>query len=130
VLSRGLISDHALAGAPAGEIRSRVPRFQRDNLARNRALVEALQAIAQDKGCTTAELAIAWVASRGDDVIPLIGAKRPAQLASAIAALGVQFSSDDVARIEAALPAAAVAGTRYGAALLAHLDSIRPLSCL
>ena len=123
VLSRGLIADHALAGAPVGEIRSRMPRFQGDNLARNRALVEALQAIAKDKGCTTAELAIAWVASRGDDVIPLIGAKRPAQLTSALRALDITLSSADLARIEAAMPSAAVAGERYGAALMAHLDS-------
>jgi aryl-alcohol dehydrogenase-like predicted oxidoreductase len=123
VLSRGLIADHALSAAPVGEIRSRMPRFQGDNLARNRALVAALQAIAREKGCTTAELAIAWVAARGDDVIPLIGAKRPAQLASAIAAVDVKLSSADLARIAAALPAEAVAGTRYGAPLMAHLDS-------
>src|SRR5579871_6174967 len=78
VLSRGLIADHALTGSSAGEIRARMPRFMGENLARNRALVTALQSIARDKGCTTAELAIAWVASRGSDVIPLIGAKRPA----------------------------------------------------
>jgi len=94
-----------------------------DNLARNRALVRALQAIAREKGCTTAELAIAWVASRGPDVTPLIGAKRPAQLASAAAALDVKLSSADLSRIEAAMPAEAVAGTRYGAPLMAHLDS-------
>jgi len=123
VLSRGLIADHALAGSPAGEIRSRMPRFMGDNLARNRALVGALQAIAKEKGCTTAELAIAWVAARGADVIPLIGAKRPAQLASALRGLAVKLSADDLARIEQAMPAQAVAGTRYGAPLMAHLDS-------
>jgi len=123
VLSRGLIADHALAGSPGGEIRARMPRFMGENLTRNRALVAALQAIARQKGCTTAELAIAWVASRGSAVIPLIGAKRPAQLASAIAALEVALSLDDFARIEAAMPADAVAGTRYGAPLMAHLDS-------
>jgi aryl-alcohol dehydrogenase-like predicted oxidoreductase len=123
VLSRGLISDHALAGNPVGEIRSRMPRFQGENLARNRALVAALQAIAKDKGCTTGQLAIAWVASRGDDVIPLVGAKRPDQVASAIGALDVKLSSADLARIEAAVPADAVAGERYGAALMTHLDS-------
>jgi aryl-alcohol dehydrogenase-like predicted oxidoreductase len=123
VLSRGLISDHALTGAPTGEIRGRMPRFQGENLARNRALVEALQGIAKQKGCTTAQLAIAWVASRGDDVIPLIGAKRPDQIASAIGALDVALSPADLARIEAAVPAAAVAGERYGAALMTHLDS-------
>jgi aryl-alcohol dehydrogenase-like predicted oxidoreductase len=123
VLSRGLITDHALSGAPAGEIRARMPRFMGDNLARNRAMVEALQAIAREKGCTTAQLAIAWVASRGNDVIPLIGAKRPEQLTGAAAALDVVFSPDDLSRIEAAMPAGAVAGERYGAALMTHLDS-------
>jgi aryl-alcohol dehydrogenase-like predicted oxidoreductase len=123
VLSRGLISDHALSDAPTGEIRSRMPRFMGENLARNRALVEALQAFAKEKGCTTAQLAIAWVTSRGDDVIPLIGAKRPEQLVSAVAALAVTLSPADLARIEAAMPADAVAGERYGAALMTHLDS-------
>jgi aryl-alcohol dehydrogenase-like predicted oxidoreductase len=123
VLSRGLISDHALTGVPTGAIRGRMPRFQGENLARNRALVEALRAIAKEKGCTTAQLAIAWVASRGEDVIPLIGAKRPDQVTSAIGALDVRLSPADLARIEAAVPAAAVAGERYGAALMTHLDS-------
>jgi aryl-alcohol dehydrogenase-like predicted oxidoreductase len=123
VLSRGLISDHALTDAPPGEIRARMPRFQGENFARNRALVEALQAIAREKGCTTAQLAIAWVASRGDDVVPLIGAKRRDQLASAVRALEVKLSADDLSRIAAAMPADAVAGERYGAALMTHLDS-------
>jgi aryl-alcohol dehydrogenase-like predicted oxidoreductase len=123
VLSRGLISDHALTSAPPGEIRSRMPRFQGENFARNRALVAALQAIAREKACTTAQLAIRWVASRGDDVIPLIGAKRRDQVAGAIGALDVKLSAEDLARIEAAMPADAVAGERYGAALMTHLDS-------
>jgi aryl-alcohol dehydrogenase-like predicted oxidoreductase len=123
VLSRGLISDHALAGNPVGEIRSRMPRFQAENLARNRALVEALQAIAREKNCTTAQLAIAWVASRGNDVIPLVGAKRPDQIMNAIDALNVRLSAADLTRIEAAVPPTAVAGARYGAALMTHLDS-------
>jgi aryl-alcohol dehydrogenase-like predicted oxidoreductase len=123
VLSRGLISDHALAGNPVGEIRSRMPRFQAANLARNRALVEALQAIAREKNCTTAQLAIAWVASRGNDVIPLVGAKRPDQIMNAIDALNVRLSAADLTRIEAAVPPTAVAGARYGAALMTHLDS-------
>jgi aryl-alcohol dehydrogenase-like predicted oxidoreductase len=123
VLSRGLISDHALTSAPTGEIRGRMPRFQGENLARNRALVEALRGIAKEKGCTTAQLAIAWAASRGDDVVPLIGAKRPDQITSAIRALDLRLSPADLARIEAAVPAAAVAGERYGAALMTHLDS-------
>jgi len=126
VLSRGLITDHALTGAQSGEIRARMPRFQGENLARNRALVEALQAIAKDKGCTTAQLAIAWVLSRGGDVVPLIGAKRRDQLAGAIGALDVALTAAELARIEAAIPAGAVAGERYGAPLMAHLDSEHP----
>jgi aryl-alcohol dehydrogenase-like predicted oxidoreductase len=124
VLSRGLISDRTRAGVqPPGEIRGRMPRFQGENFTRNLALVEALQVIAAEKGCSTAQLAIAWVASRGDDVIPLIGAKRRDQLRDAIGALDVALSPADIARIESAMPAAAVAGERYGAALMTHLDS-------
>jgi aryl-alcohol dehydrogenase-like predicted oxidoreductase len=124
VLSRGLIADHTSAGvAKPGEIRGRMPRFQGENFARNLALVEALKAIASEKGCSTAQLAIAWVASRGDDVIPLIGAKRRDQLRDAIGALDVRLSPADLTRIECAMPAGAVAGDRYGAALMTHLDS-------
>ena len=124
VLSRGLIADHTRAGvSKPGEIRGRMPRFQGENFSRNLALVEALKAIARDKGCTTAQLAIAWVASRGDDVIPLIGAKRREQLRDAIGALEITLSPADTARIESAMPADAVAGDRYGAALMTHLDS-------
>jgi len=124
VLSRGLIADHTRAGATKpGEIRGRMPRFQGENFAKNLALVEALGTIAAGKGCSIAQLAIAWVASRGDDVIPLIGAKRRDQLRDAIGALDVTLSPADVARIENAMPADAVAGDRYGAALMTHLDS-------
>jgi aryl-alcohol dehydrogenase-like predicted oxidoreductase len=123
VLSRGLIAEHALTGAPTGEIRSRMPRFQGQNLTRNLALVSALKVLATEKRCTTAQLAIAWVLSRGDDMIPLVGAKRRDQLTSAVDALDVTLSPTDLARIEAAMPAGAVAGERYGAALMAHLDS-------
>jgi len=124
VLSRGLIADHTRAGATKpGEIRGRMPRFQGENFAKNLALVEALGTIAAGKGCSIAQLAIDWVASRGDDVIPLIGAKRRDQLRDAIGALDVTLSPADVARIENAMPTDAVAGDRYGAALMTHLDS-------
>ena len=124
VLSRGLIADHTRAGEQKpGEIRGRMPRFQGENFAKNLALVEALQAIAREKACSTAQLAIAWVAARGDDVIPLIGAKRRDQLCDAIGALEVKLSAADIARIESAMPADAVAGDRYGAALMTYLDS-------
>jgi aryl-alcohol dehydrogenase-like predicted oxidoreductase len=124
VLSRGLISDHARAGVqPSGEIRGRMPRFQGENFSRNLALVEALKPIAREKNCSTAQLAIRWVASRGEDVIPLVGAKRRDQLRDALGALDVVLSAADLARIEQAMPADAVAGDRYGAVLMTHLDS-------
>ena len=123
VLARGLISDTARASQSVGEIRSRQPRFAKENFERNLALVDALQAIAKEKHCSTAQLAIAWVASRGDDVMPLIGARRRDQLQEGIGALDVTLSPDDVARIEKAVPANAAVGERYGAAVMAHMDS-------
>ena len=124
VLSRGLIADHTRAGVTKpGEIRGRMPRFQGENFVKNLALVEALKAIAAGKGCSTAQLAIAWVASRGGDVIPLIGARRRDQLRDAVGALDITLSPADIARIERAMPVDAVAGDRYGAALMTHLDS-------
>ena len=125
VLARGLISDTARASRSMGEIRSRQPRFAEANFEKNLALVGALQAIAREKRCTTAQLAMAWVASRGDDVMPLIGARQRGQLKEAVGALDVALSADDLARIEKAVPANAVAGDRYGSAVMAHMDSER-----
>lgn len=124
VLAGGLISDGAQASrAAASEIRTRKPRFFPENFARNHALVQALSALAGGKGCTTAQLAIAWVRSRGDDIIPLIGARRRDQLKEGLGALAVELSADELARIERAVPHEAVAGTRYMPAAMAHLDS-------
>ena len=74
-------------------------------------------------GATPAQLAIAWVCSRGTDIVPLIGARRRQQLSEALAALKLQLDAGDLARIEAAVPAEQVAGTRYDAAQMTHLDS-------
>ena len=124
VLSSGLISDRAQAARTApSELRTRRPRFAAENFDRNFALVEALARIARDKGISTQALAFAWVKSRGDDVFPLIGARRRDQLAEALRADGVVLSAADLARIEAAAPAEAVAGTRYMPAVMAHMDS-------
>src|SRR5580700_2271904 len=106
VLSGGLISDRAEASrTAASEIRSRKPRFFADNFAKNIALVEALGKIAREKGATTSQIAFAWVKSRGDDVLPLIGARRRNQLKEALGALDLKLSPDDLARIEQAVPA-------------------------
>jgi aryl-alcohol dehydrogenase-like predicted oxidoreductase len=101
------------------------PRFQGENLDANLALVEALRAVAEAKGVTTAQAAIAWVAAQGDDIVPLIGARRRDRLTEALGALEVSLSTEDLAAIEAAVPKDAVAGTRYAEAMMAHLDSER-----
>jgi aryl-alcohol dehydrogenase-like predicted oxidoreductase len=124
ILSRGLLSSGTARLAP-GDPRARFPRFSGDNHARNLELLAALEAIADDHGVTAAQLAIAWVAARGDDIIPLIGTKRRDRLAEALQALDLTLSTDDLAAIEAAVPVGAVAGDRYEAAQVAALDSER-----
>jgi pyridoxine 4-dehydrogenase len=127
VLSRGLISDGALSNdVGAGEVRTRMPRFSAQNFPRNRVLVEALASIARARGVSVAQLAFAWLAARGDDVVPLIGARRRDQLAEALAGLALTLSGDELAAIEAAIPNGAVAGERYGPAAMKHLDSELP----
>jgi len=126
VLARGLIGDHAAASRSAGEIRTRQPRFAAGNFPKNLALVEDLSKIAREIGATTAQLAFAWIKSRGDDVVPLIGARRRDQLNEALGAQEIKLTPSDLARIEQAVPSAAVAGARYLPAVLAHMDSERP----
>ena len=124
VLSRGL-----LAGAvPAsGDIRAaRMPRFMGENLPRNLRLVAALARIAASRGATPAQLAIAWLLSRGTDIVALIGMRRPARLAEALAAAALSLDAATLAEIEKAVRPDAVAGTRYDPAQLAHLDSEIP----
>jgi aryl-alcohol dehydrogenase-like predicted oxidoreductase len=127
VLSRGLLSGHWSAGRELtpGDFRSHAPRFQGQNLLRNLDLVDALRLVAQEHGATIAQVAIAWVAAQGDDVVPLVGARRPEQLAEALAGAGLVLSSEDLAAIERAIPAGAASGQRYAKAQLAHLDSER-----
>src|SRR6516162_8928026 len=125
ILSRGLLST-GTARLAENDPRTRFPRFRAENHARNLELLAALEAIAEEKGVTAAQLAIAWVASRGDDIIPLIGTKRRDRLAEALHALtDLTLSTDELAAIEAAVPADAVAGERYDAAQVAMLDSER-----
>jgi aryl-alcohol dehydrogenase-like predicted oxidoreductase len=124
VMSRGLLAAASARAISASDPRSaRFPRFQGENLQRNLALVDALERVAANRGVTTAQLAIAWVASRGTDIVPLIGTKRRDRLAEALGALELTLSPDELSEVEAAVPAAAVAGTRYEAAQMAALDS-------
>jgi aryl-alcohol dehydrogenase-like predicted oxidoreductase len=122
VLSRGLISSTALNGQLAGH-RGIFPRLAGENLSRNLKLVEALAKIAEQRGASPAQLAIAWVLHRGEDIVPLIGARKRAQLQESIGALNVRLSDAERTAIEAAMPADAVQGTRYHADQMAHLDS-------
>jgi aryl-alcohol dehydrogenase-like predicted oxidoreductase len=124
ILSRGLLSS-GTAQLAANDPRARFPRFRGENHARNLELLATLEVIAASKGVTAAQLAIAWVASRGDDIIPLIGTKRRDRLDEALRALDLTLSTDELAAIEAAVPADAVAGDRYDAAQLTMLDSER-----
>ena len=124
VLSRGLISGNWTPGRklPAGDFRAHAPRFQESAIARNLALAEALRAVAAERGATTAQAAIAWVLSRGDDIVPLVGARTRIRLDEALGALGVGLDASDLARIEEAVPADAVAGARYPEYSMPHLD--------
>jgi len=124
ILSRGLLSSATARLAP-GDPRTRFPRFAGENHVRNLELLATLEAIAEELGVTAAQLAIAWVASRGEDIIPLIGTKRRERLAEALKGLDLTLSADQLAAVEAAVPAAAVAGDRYEAAQVAVLDSER-----
>jgi aryl-alcohol dehydrogenase-like predicted oxidoreductase len=126
VLSRGLISGHwSKNGAGQQDFRTRLPRFSGENLDRNLALVEELRRIADAMGLTVAQVAIAWVLSRGTDIVPLVGARRRDRLAEALGALDGALTADDLAAIEAAVPAGAAAGTRYSLAQMSLLDSER-----
>jgi len=123
VLSRGLISGAQPTGP--GDFRAHSPRFQGDNLARNSSLVQQLTPIAEARGLTVAQLAIAWAASRGDDIIPVIGSRKVSQLTSSIAAMDVKLTADELAQIEAAVPAGSASGDRYAPEQMAILDSER-----
>ncbi|MBC2878857.1 MULTISPECIES: aldo/keto reductase [Streptomyces] len=127
VLSRGLISGHfgrdrRLA---ADDFRGVSPRFQGENLQRNLDLVDALRKVAEQRGATVAQTAIAWVLAQGTDIVPLVGARTRERLGEALGALDVALGPDDLAAIETAIPADAAAGERYPADQMAHLDSER-----
>ncbi len=125
VLSRGLLSDamRTKQDFAPDDFRAHTPRFQGENLTSNLRLVEALATIAERHGVTVAQLAIAWACSRGGDIVPLIGTSRVSRWNEAVAALSIRLSAEELAEIEAAAPADAVAGQRYPAAQMAILDS-------
>jgi aryl-alcohol dehydrogenase-like predicted oxidoreductase len=127
VLSRGLISGHFSADRelPATDFRARAPRFTKETRDRNLALVEALRDVADASGVTVAQIAIAWVLDRGDDIVPLIGARTRERLQEALGALAVELDADALQALERAVPRDAAAGERYPEAQMSVLDSER-----
>ena len=127
VLSRGLLSGHWRPDRATGpdDFRSHAPRFSGENLERNLELVESIREIAHGKGASVGQIAIAWVLSRGDRVVPLVGARTRERLAESLGALDVELSEQDLTAIEESIPAGAAAGERYDDQQMAILDSER-----
>lgn len=127
VLSRGLLSGHWSKDREVGarDFRGSAPRFSGDNLTHNLGLVEALREVAEARGVTVAQIAIAWALSRGTDIVPLIGARTRERLGEALTALDVDLTEADLAAIESAVPPGSAAGDRYDPRQMAHLDSER-----
>jgi aryl-alcohol dehydrogenase-like predicted oxidoreductase len=124
VLSRGLISGHwSRDRAEPGDSRAHSPRFASGNVEHNLGLVDALRQVAEAKGCTVAQLAIAWVAAQGDEIVPLVGAKTRERLAEALPAIELTLTADDLAEIEKVVPSGAARGDRYPSALMSGLGA-------
>jgi aryl-alcohol dehydrogenase-like predicted oxidoreductase len=121
VLSRGLLSNSKPASS--GDFRAWLPRFTGDNLVNNQRMVDRLREIAAGKGITQVQLAIAWVLAKRESIVPVIGARTRNQLKESLGALDVNLSADDIAAVEAAVPADSVAGTRYDEHQMRVLDS-------
>lgn len=129
VLSRGLISGHwSKERSDARDFRLMSPRFQAGNIDSNLALVDALRAIAEDVGASPAQVAIAWVAAQGSDIVPLVGARRRDRLTEALGALEVKLTDAHLAALAKAFPPGVAAGGRYPDEHLRHMDSERRAS--
>jgi len=130
VLSRGLISGHWSKQRSEQEKgwRGTGPRFSGQNLDHNLQLVETLRSLAERKGVSTAQLAIAWVMAQGEDIVPLVGARTRQRLSESLGALEVQLSKEELAELSAAFPPDIAAGTRYPEHGMAHLDSEKSAS--
>jgi aryl-alcohol dehydrogenase-like predicted oxidoreductase len=123
VLSRGLLSGSVPQAK--GDFRRFLPRFTGTNLAKNQGLAAALALAAAERGVTAPQMAIAWALAQGEDIVPLLGARTVAQVEEAVGALSIRLSAEELAGLEEAVPAEAVAGTRYDKHSMAHLDSER-----
>jgi pyridoxine 4-dehydrogenase len=125
VLSRGLIGGHFAKSdlLNARDYRSHTPRFSAANIDQNLALVDKLRTIASDIGASVAQVAIAWVAAQGEDILPVVGARRRDRLTEALGSLDVKLTPAHLEALEDAIPANAAAGGRYPDEHLAHMDS-------
>jgi len=129
VLSRGLISGHwSKERGGTQDFRAMSPRFQGENLDANLVLVNSLRKIADDIGASPAQIAIAWVAAQGKDIVPLVGARRRERLSEALGALDVKLTSAHLAELAKAFPPGAAAGSRYPESQLLHMDSEKKAS--
>ena len=127
VLSRGLISGHwAKDRAVAQDFRATSPRFQAENLDANLALVNSLVGLARQIGATSAQVAIAWVAAQGNDIVPLVGARRRDRLSEALGARDLILTEAHLATLAKAFPPGIAAGARYPESQLVHVDSEKP----
>jgi aryl-alcohol dehydrogenase-like predicted oxidoreductase len=123
VLSRGLLSGSK--PADKGDFRRFLPRYTGANYEKNATLVEALASVAAERGVTPSQMAIAWVLTRGEDIVPVLGSRTVKQVEEALGALELKLSDDELRRLEAAVPANEIAGTRYDKQAMTHLDSER-----
>jgi aryl-alcohol dehydrogenase-like predicted oxidoreductase len=123
-LGRGFLTGtvRTLDGLPPGDFRRGQPRFQGPNLGKNLALVDELSGLARELGCAPAQLALAWVLSRGPHVVPIPGTKRRSYLEQNLAAVELRLSAADLARVERALPPELVGGDRYPPSLQSKID--------
>lgn len=127
VLSRGLLSGSWSADRPLpkNDFRAYLPRFSKENIEKNLRAVEVLRAVAERKGATAAQVSIAWVLAQGEDIVPLVGARRRDRLSEAMGSRALDLSPRDIEEIGGALPPSAVAGSRYDAHQMSILDSER-----
>jgi len=115
-----MTSTDALAG---NDVRRKMPRFENENLQRNRDLFSRLETLARAKPCSTAQLALAWLLAKGDDIVPIPGTKRQKYVEENVAAATLDLTRDEVAALDEAFPIGAAAGTRYPAASMRLLET-------
>jgi aryl-alcohol dehydrogenase-like predicted oxidoreductase len=121
-LSRGFLTGEFKRPEDVKDNRKNMPRFQDENFYKNVELVEKLKTLADQKGCTLSQLAIAWVLAQGDDIITIPGTKHIKYLEENIASENVQLTKEDLQNVEAIMPAGIVAGTRYPELLMRALN--------